>query len=69
MGLIREPEGIDLIVGPSILTEQDKQMIREVIANYKRTKKLPVKSIRPVRNGNRYGINSPVKRSVSLHSQ
>jgi hypothetical protein len=37
MGYIKDPEGVDLIVGPSILTEQDKMMISEIIANYKKT--------------------------------
>ncbi len=43
MGLIREPKGVDLIVGPSILTDKDRKMISEIIANYKRTGKLPSK--------------------------
>jgi hypothetical protein len=37
MGYIKDPEGVDLVVGPSILTEQDKVMISEIIANYKKT--------------------------------
>lgn len=44
MGLIREPKGVDLVVGPSILTEQDRQMISDIIAVYKRTGKLPSKA-------------------------
>jgi hypothetical protein len=44
MGLIKEPKGVDLIVGPSILTEQDRQIISEIIATYKRTGKLPAKT-------------------------
>jgi hypothetical protein len=43
MGLIKEPKGVDLLVGPSILTEQDRKMISEIIANYKLTGKLPTK--------------------------
>lgn len=43
MGLIKEPKGVDLIVGPSILTEKDKQFISSVIADYKRTGKVPSK--------------------------
>ena len=39
MGYIKDPEGIDLVVGPSILTAQDKLMISEIIANYKKTGK------------------------------
>jgi len=43
MGLIKEPKGVDLIVGPSVLTDQDRKMISEIIANYKLTGKLPSK--------------------------
>jgi len=44
MGIIREPKGVDLVIGPSILTEQDRKVISEIIANYKRTGKMPIKS-------------------------
>jgi hypothetical protein len=44
MGLIREPKGIDFIVGPSVLTDKDRKMISEIIANYKKTGKLPSKA-------------------------
>ena len=44
MGLIKEPKGVDLVVGPSVLTEQDRKMISEIIANYKLTGKLPGKN-------------------------
>jgi hypothetical protein len=37
MGYIKDPEGIDLVVGPSILTAEDKMMISEIIADYKKT--------------------------------
>jgi hypothetical protein len=43
MGLIKEPKGVDLVVGPSTLTKKDRKMISEIIANYKRTGKLPSK--------------------------
>ncbi len=46
MGHIKEPEGVDLIIGPSVLTEQDRKMISEIITNYKRTGKLPTKTQR-----------------------
>jgi hypothetical protein len=45
MGLIKEPKGVDLIIGPSILTNKDKQFISSVIADYKMTGKLPPKSV------------------------
>lgn len=43
MGLIREPKGVDLIVEPYVLTEKDRTMISEIIANYKKNGKLPSK--------------------------
>jgi hypothetical protein len=42
MGYIKEPKGVDLIIGPSTLTERDKKKISEIIAHYKRTGKKPV---------------------------
>ena len=44
MGLIKEPKGVDLIVGPSVLTDKDRQLISATIAAYKRTGKVPSKS-------------------------
>ena len=46
MGYIKEPKGVDLVIGPSVLTEQDKKMISEIIANYKKTGKMPPKKKR-----------------------
>ena len=43
MGYIKEPKGVDLVIGPSVLTEQDRLMISEIIATYKRTGKFPRK--------------------------
>ncbi|MGC4103257.1 hypothetical protein [Ferruginibacter sp.] len=45
MGLIREPKGVDLVVGPSSLTPADKKMISAIIADYKKTGRVPVKSV------------------------
>jgi hypothetical protein len=55
MGLIKEPKGVDLVVGPSVLTKKDKVLISAVIANYKRTGKLPSKSTLPRISGTRKG--------------
>jgi hypothetical protein len=38
MGYIQEPEGVDLIVAPSTFTAQDRKMISNIIANYKKTR-------------------------------
>ena len=46
MGFIKEPKGVDLVIEPSVLTDQDRKMISEIIANYKRTGKLPSKTKR-----------------------
>jgi hypothetical protein len=43
MGFIKEPKGIDLIVKSEPLTEQDRKLISNVIANYKLTGKKPSK--------------------------
>lgn len=44
MGLIKEPIGVDLVIGPSTLTDDDRKMISEAIANYKRTGNMPTKT-------------------------
>ena len=44
MGFIKEPKGIDLIVKSEPLTEQDKKLISNVIAQYKLTCKKPSKT-------------------------
>ena len=37
MGYIKEPAGIDFVVGPAILTREDRKKISEIIAYYKST--------------------------------
>jgi hypothetical protein len=44
MGYIKEPLDVDLVVVPMPLSEEDKAMIHNLIANYKRTRKIPRKS-------------------------
>lgn len=39
MGYIKEPKNVDLIVAPSVLTEEIKQSISLAIAHYKKTGK------------------------------
>ncbi|MEO8108671.1 MAG: hypothetical protein ABI594_01495 [Ginsengibacter sp.] len=56
MGLIREPKGVDFIVGPSIVTNEDKKMISDIIANYKKTGKLPSKQKKQTSSGGRRSI-------------
>lgn len=41
MGYIKEPEGIDLNLSPMPLTDEDKKQISEIIAEYKKTGKVP----------------------------
>lgn len=59
MGLIREPKGVDFIVGPSVLTDEDRKMISEIIANYKKTGKLPSKRKKQTTRGRRNTTNNP----------
>ena len=49
MGLIKEPKGVDFVVSPSILTDKDKKMISKIIADYKKTGKLPSKAKKKTR--------------------
>jgi hypothetical protein len=39
MGYIKEPKGVDLVVEPHVVTEEDKKIISEAIAHYKATGK------------------------------
>lgn len=41
MGHIKEPVGIDLNVGPMVLSAEDRQTLSVVIAQYKLTKEVP----------------------------
>jgi len=40
-GYIKEPDGIDLNIAPMDLSEEDRQVLSAVIAQYKRTKEVP----------------------------
>ena len=57
MGLIREPKRVDLIVGPSLLKDEGKKMISEIIANYKKTGELPSKAKKKTHRGHIRTIN------------
>ena len=46
MGYIKEPKGVDLVIAPSVLTEQERKMISKIIAEYKRSGKMPTKNKR-----------------------
>ena len=48
MGYIKEPKGIDFIVGPTTLTEEDANLIKEAIVAYKRRRKVP--SVKDTKN-------------------
>ena len=44
MGYIKEPKGVNFVVEPYVVTEEDKRIISEAIAHYKATgkfKKVP----------------------------
>ncbi len=61
MGLVREPKGVDFIVGPSVLTKEDRKVISDIIANYKKTGHLPSKQKKQRLRGRRNSThNKPV---------
>jgi hypothetical protein len=48
MGYIKEPEGVDLNIGPMPLSDEDRQAVSDIIARYKKTGEVP-KSVRKVK--------------------
>jgi len=39
MGYIKEPKGVDFVVEPRVVTEEDKRIISEAISHFKATGK------------------------------
>jgi hypothetical protein len=48
MGYIKEPKGVDFVVEPHVVTEEDRRVISDAIAQYKATGKFK-KSAAPKR--------------------
>jgi hypothetical protein len=40
MGYIREPKGVDFVVEPHVVTEEDRKIMSKIIAEYKATGKI-----------------------------
>jgi hypothetical protein len=40
MGYIREPKGVDFVVEPHVLTDEDRKVMSKIIADYKATGKI-----------------------------
>ena len=40
MGYIKEPKGVDFVVEPHVLTDEDQQIMSRIIAEYKATGKI-----------------------------
>jgi hypothetical protein len=47
MGIIKEPAGIDLNIGPMPLTNEDRQVVSAIIAQYKATGNIPDSKRKP----------------------
>ncbi len=62
MGHIKEPDGVDLVIGPSTITEKEKGLISWVIQYYKRTGKMPSKRLIASRNE----LPKPVSRKSAI---
>jgi hypothetical protein len=59
MGYIKEPQGVDFVVEPHVVTEEDRRIISEAIAYYKATGKF--KKV-PSPKKARRAVNKKVKR-------
>jgi len=78
MGYIREPKNVDLVVGPSVFTEETRKKITQAIAQYKKTGEKPnsvdfitqgsVKKVTHIRraNSNTTQPNTVERRRVKL---
>jgi hypothetical protein len=40
MGYIKEPKGVDFVVEPHVVTEEDRRIMTQIIANYIATGKI-----------------------------
>ena len=40
MGYIKEPKGVDFVVEPHVVTEEDRRIMTKIIADYKATGKI-----------------------------
>jgi hypothetical protein len=40
MGYIKEPKGVDFVVEPHVLTDEDRKIMSKIIADYKATGKV-----------------------------
>jgi len=54
MGYIREPKGVDFVVEPHVVTEEDRRIMSKIIADYKATGKI-TRAPRPKRKARRSG--------------
>ena len=52
MGYIKEPKGVDFVVEPHVVTEKDRRIMTQIIADYKATGKI-TRAPRPKRKTNR----------------
>jgi len=40
MGYIKEPKGVDFVVEPHVVTEEDRRIMTQIIADYKASGKI-----------------------------
>ena len=52
MGYIREPKGVDFVVEPHVVTDEDRRIMSKIIADYKATGKI-TRAPRPKRKARR----------------
>jgi hypothetical protein len=52
MGYIREPKGVDFVVEPHVVTDEDRKIMSKIIAEYKATGKI-TRAPKPKRKAHR----------------
>jgi len=67
MGYIKEPTGIDFVVDPTPLTEEDRKKISEIIAYYKATGRKT--SLLKSKTGTRKKSAQPLTAKISLRPE
>jgi len=67
MGYIKEPKNVDLVVGPSVLTNGDLLTISNAIAEYRKTRKRSANSdeIPQSLNSNKSAIGSSAVKNAA----
>ena len=68
MGIIKEPPGIDLNIGPLPLTNEDREAVSAIIARYKSTGEIPKPGRKPKSiKRKKPAVSSEIKHTKASH--